>query len=160
MITESDVRTVMILATRWNAMRKRCLRPRYVEKGVYIDKTWRGARGFERFVVWAVNNGFRPEFVIDRRNNNGPYSPKNCWWVTQSRNMRNTMNSIHVVFRGKKMHVKDLAESADCVVQAHILRGRIKGGWSVEEAATRPVSHGNGWFRGTRRHSNEQRKSV
>ena len=150
MISKEDVRVIMILYTRWRGMNKRCLRPRYIEKSVYVDQEWSGLRGFENFAVWSLSNGFKANLVIDRRDNNGPYSPDNCHWVTNSQNLRNTMNSRSVEYLGTYYNLKTLSEHADCVVPYYLLKSRVNAGWSIEEAVTRETNHGNGWVRGIR----------
>jgi DNA-binding transcriptional regulator YiaG len=41
---------------------------------------------WEHFKEWALNNGYQDNLTIDRINNKGDYSPKNCQWITLEEN--------------------------------------------------------------------------
>lgn len=46
---------------------------------------------FERFYLWALENGYSDELTIERKNVDGNYEPGNCEWITwemQSSNKR------------------------------------------------------------------------
>ena len=76
----------------WRSMHRRCNDPNdkaykyYGARGIYVDKRWQDFETFYR------DMGPRPEgLTLDRRNNDGPYSPENCrWtdWSTQNLNRR------------------------------------------------------------------------
>ena len=83
----------------WNTMRQRCENPRSVR---YIDY---GARGitvclawtvFANFCAWALTNGYTVGLQIDRRDNDGPYSPDNCRWATPVQQRANRRDSRRV----------------------------------------------------------------
>jgi hypothetical protein len=67
------------------------------------DYKWYGARGItvcdewradpSAFVAWALANGWRRGLELDRRDNDGPYSPDNCRFITHQENCRNRSNS-------------------------------------------------------------------
>lgn len=79
----------------------------YGGRGIYICDEWytpgvEGNPGFVNFYNWAIVNGYhdpRPDeprsswLTIERVDNDGPYAPWNCRWVsgiTQYENRRNT----------------------------------------------------------------------
>ena len=61
----------------------------YGGRGIKVVKRWRGHLGFRHF---AEDMGVRPKgYTLERINNNGWYTPKNCKWAsmtTQSINKR------------------------------------------------------------------------
>ena len=76
----------------WMNMRNRCNNPKasdykyYGGKGVRVCDEW---QGFVKFQKWANENGYGESLEIDRKDNNGGYSPENCRFVTHAVNCRN-----------------------------------------------------------------------
>jgi len=79
------------------SMKKRCCNPkhrsypRYGGRGIQICHEW--ASEFEAFYLWATHNGYRPGLQLDRMDNDGPYAPWNCRWVSPAVNMQNSTNA-------------------------------------------------------------------
>jgi len=87
----------------WMAMNRRCADRKqkgwrdYGGRGITACKRWRNS--FEAFLA-DMGRKPSPKHSLERKNNDGSYSPRNCVWATnteQKRNMRrNVLNSTLV----------------------------------------------------------------
>lgn len=87
--------------------------PIYGGRGIYICDEWYtpgSSYGYINFKKWAYGNGYydQPEgtsraeiLTIDRIDNNGPYAPWNCRWVTTKVQLNNTSVNRHVKYNGQ-----------------------------------------------------------
>jgi len=69
----------------WGNIVQRCTNPKNSNYPAYssrgICNQWR--ESFVDFEIWALNNGYRPDLTIDRKDNNKGYFPDNCRWTTK-----------------------------------------------------------------------------
>ena len=96
----------------WDNMRARTTRPNntffdnYGGRGVLLCDAW---RHFKPFMEWALTNGYNDTLTLDRTDNNGPYSPDNCRWVTRHVQDRNKRNNVWIDYNGERICQQDLA---------------------------------------------------
>lgn len=122
----------------WCGMRQRCYNKNYHG---YIDY---GARGitvcdewntdFLAFYTWAVQTGYdenapRGQFTIERKDNDGPYSPDNCRWATIAEQERNKRNNIKIQVNGETKVLKQACREQGLVYTNELkaLRRREQG---------------------------------
>lgn len=78
----------------WSGMRSRCRCKKsnknwksYKGRGISVCKKW--DRSFIAFKEWAIGNGYSHKLSLDRKNNNGNYTPSNCRWATSLQQVNN-----------------------------------------------------------------------
>ena len=120
--------------TIWQQMKARCkTHKRYNGRGIRVCERWNTFEGF------MSDMGPRPSPLhsIDRYpDNDGDYTPDNCRWATRSEQMRNTSETVRVMFEGKLVPLADLIGRLG--LNSRMIRRRLQKGWPVETALTRP----------------------
>ena len=104
-------------------------------RGIRVCDKWR--ESFENFLS---DMGFRPiGMSLDRKNNEGNYEPNNCKWASREEQINNRRRTIRVRFPDREI---DEALAVGCRrlgLDRIIIAGRIKSGWSLEEAISIPI---------------------
>lgn len=125
----------------WHNMRARCNRAgdigyhRYGGRGIKVCPEWDA--DFVQFQRWALTNGYVDNLSIDRINNDGPYAPGNCRWVTSKAQARNRRTNTMITYRGKTACLAEHAE--DVGISPKVVAGRIRLGWPIENSFNTPV---------------------
>lgn len=127
----------------WIDMLRRCENPsnkdfhNYGARGITVFNEW---HTFEAFKVWSFENGYASGLSIDRINVDGGYSPSNCRWATVMEQANNKRNTRFVNYNGEKISIANLAKKKN--ISYPTLLARIKAGWNVEDAVSKPVRGG------------------
>lgn len=125
----------------WREMIRRCHNPKherpysfYGARGIVVCAEWRG--DFDSFRDWALANGYASNLTIDRKENDQPYCPENCRWVTQKEQLRNTRWNRMVTWNGE---TKPLSEWCEILgLRYNTIQDRLSRGWDVHKAFTKP----------------------
>ena len=124
----------------WLGINRRCRNvndrsyPKYGGRGITICERW---NDFSNFLA-DMGERPGPKYSIDRIDNNGPYSPENCRWATNTQQVRNRRNTLMQEYNGT---VKPLAKWADELgIKYQTLFQRIHVlGWPIDRAMTEKV---------------------
>lgn len=132
-ISEIDEDVRRRLTNIFKGMRSRCYNPNgrqfknYGGRGIKICDEWLEDKN--KFILWAVENGYKKNLSIDRINVDGDYTPINCRWadkITQANNMR---TNTHIYYNGEKY---TLAEASRITgVERHALSAIARNGLSL-----------------------------
>ena len=129
------------LYQEWRDIKKRCYNhgsrnfKDYGGRGITVCTEW--LNSFEAFRDWALANGYCDDLTIDRIDNNGPYCPENCRWLTMKEQGNNKRSNRVLTYRDKSQTMTQWAEELNISYDA--LKKRISYGWNVERALTTPI---------------------
>jgi hypothetical protein len=137
-----EAREAARLVSVYKNMISRCHSPKdkqyadYGGRGIYVCDEWREDIG--AFIYWSLTNGSDSGLHIDRTDNDGPYSPDNCRYVTPQVNSLNKRSNIWIEAFGERKTLSQWIEDPRCVIkdQRTLRRRVIEFAWIPEEAIT------------------------
>lgn len=122
----------------WEKIKQRCYGvydhsyKRYGGRGISICKEW--LEDCRAFVDWATANGYKKGLQIDRIDNDGPYAPWNCRFVSHRENSNNRSTTKYVAFNGQSMPFQYAIEKSGTKMQSGTIWMRMKKGMTFEDA--------------------------
>lgn len=116
----------------WNTMKCRCCNPNdarwdyYGGRGIKVCKKWMRFIGF-----WEdMGSSYKEGLSLERRDNNKGYSKSNCYWATQTQQLRNTRRNRYINTQWGKLCVSEAAIRSELNVAT--VFHRIRSGWSPD----------------------------
>ncbi len=106
----------------------------YGGRGIRVCKRWKS------FTAFIADMGPRPSphHSLDRRNNDGDYSPKNCRWATPEEQQSNTRNNRKVTALGETLIMSEWSRRSG-IPLATLWRRLVTWEWDPERAVTEPL---------------------
>lgn len=109
-------------------IKNRCYNPNhkrysdYGGRGITVYSAW--LNDVKLFYDWAISNGWQKGLQIDRRENDGNYTPDNCRFVSSKVNNNNKRNHLLITYNGM---TKNLSEwSVELGLNYSMLLARLK----------------------------------
>jgi hypothetical protein len=133
---------------KWCNLKARCTNPKndqyhnYGGRGIKVCPEWLDKEhGFENFYR-DMGEPPSDKHQIDRKDNSGAYSGKNCHWVLSRVNNRNKRNNKVITFNGESKTAAEWSEVTG--IGSPTIRYRLFAGWSEEKTLTTPVNLNKG----------------
>jgi hypothetical protein len=121
----------------WQAMRARCSNPKhhnfknYGGRGIKVCERW---MKFENFLA---DMGERPSgLTIERKDNDGDYTPTNCVWATPAQQMRNRRSTRLNEFAAEEIRV---------LISDGVSQRRIAMAYGIDQAMVSRIMSGKAW---------------
>lgn len=111
--------------------------PRYGGRGIKVCDRWQVFANFrdDMFSGWQVG------LTVERKDNNGPYSPENCRWATRKEQCLNKRSNRYIEIMGQRLTYSQWSERTG-IPQA-LIAWRCSKGWEPERIlSTRNFSTG------------------
>ena len=120
----------------WNGMKKRCYYKNsdsykyYGARGIEVCNEWKSNP--EVFIKWALQNGWKEGFSIERIDVDKNYEPSNVKWIPLSRQSRNKRNSHWISYNGETKCLADWCDQYN--LDYRLVNTRLRRGWNTEKA--------------------------
>lgn len=127
-------------------MLDRCYNPHnkgfenYGARGIYVCEEWK--RSLSAFRAWAKQSGYKPDLFIERKENNGPYSPDNCIWATRKEQNANRSITRKITAFGETKTLRQWSEDPRCELSYTALNSKVARGTRDESAFIKRTNHG------------------
>lgn len=122
-------------------MRERCNNPNFVHfdnyggRGICVCKEW--AENYGAFREWALDNGYKDDLTLERKDNDGDYCPDNCKWATPKEQANNRHSNHLLTLKGITHNIEEWSKITG--LPRHVIDGRLRRGWDTEKTLSTPV---------------------
>lgn len=121
----------------WRSIKDRCLNPKnknynqYGGRGISICSRWENS--YSKFLIDMGRKPFE-KASIDRINNNGNYTPKNCHWVDAKYQANNKRSNRKITYAGKTQSIQCWADETGIAYGTICMR--LFRNWTIKKTLT------------------------
>lgn len=130
-------RMVHPIYNSWSTMLTRCTNANnpsfknYGGRGIRVCRRWMKFKNFESDMA----SSWFHKATLERKNNNGNYTKRNCCWITKGKQTLNTRRARKITFNGQTLNLQTWMERTGITSIA----ARLKAGYSIRIALTTPA---------------------
>lgn len=95
------------LYNEWLEMKRRGKKKKGTYKNIFVCDEWKN--DYPKFKEWALENGYKDELTLDRRNTTKNYRPDNCRWVPSKVQNNNRIDTIYIECNGEDIPLSYVA---------------------------------------------------
>ena len=120
----------------FNCMKNRCYRKElpdyknYGGRGITICNEW--LDNFMSFYNWAINNGYRKGLTIERKDNNGNYTPVNCCFATRMEQCNNKRTNRIIKYKNEELTMMEFCRKYN--LNYGLFESRIRANKTVRDS--------------------------
>ena len=124
----------------WSGMIERCHNPNhkgyknYGARGIAVCDAWKSS--FAAFQEWALSNGYSEDLTIDRKDNDKPYCPENCRWLTLSAQQHHKRDNHLITYNGETHNIAEWVKITG--IKRGTIEKRLRLGWPPDKAVSTP----------------------
>ncbi len=122
----------------WRKMLDRCGKPndpafeRYGGRGIVVCDRWQVFPAFFADVLPGADVGL----TLERKDNDGPYSPENCRWATRFEQQANTRKTVAITHAGETLPAREWSRRTG--IHHSVILRRLRSGATPTEALRAP----------------------
>lgn len=126
----------------WADMKSRCQNPDHVAfanyggRGITVCERWQSFQNFAEDMLPRPEGG-----MLDRIDNDGPYSPENCRWADRKTQNSNRRNCIYVMHGDERVTLREYCRRESLTYRPIVKRIQDRN-WPVEMALSTPIGTG------------------
>lgn len=127
----------------WSSFRDRCNNPKNTSYKYYKGRGITYCERWDKFENFFEDMGERPsvKYSLDRIDNNKGYYKENCRWATSKEQGNNKRNNTLLTVGEITLTISQWSDKNG--INKDTISSRIKYGWSIEDAVTKPKNKYN-----------------
>jgi len=119
----------------WAGINTRCYDKRHIRyhryggRGISVCDEWKNNPA--QFIAWMIKENWKQGLEIDRRDNDGNYTPDNCRVVSRQTNANNKSNNHRITIHNQTMTISQASRKYK--INKSTIRERIQRQWSGDD---------------------------